>query len=75
MIIECIDCLPRDHSYGRLSLLYENDRWGEDRLERLEDEGIGLELLAIYVTSIAQLGSLVDATYAELKAETQGDGH
>lgn len=41
----------------------------------MKTKGIELELLAIYVTSIAQLGSLVDATYAELKAETQGDGH
>ena len=58
-----------------LSVLYENDHWGEGILERLEDEGIGLEPLVVYVTRIAQLRSLVDETYAELKAEAQSDGH
>ena len=58
-----------------LSILYENDHWSEGILERLEDEDIGREPLAVYVTRIAQLGSLVDATYAELRAEAQSDGH
>lgn len=57
-----------------LSILYEKAHWAEDILGRLEDEGIELKPLVVYVARIAQLKSLVAATYAELRAEAQGNG-
>ena len=52
----------------KLLVCHENDTWDERILQNLEDEGIGLEPLEVYIARITHLAALSDATFRALGA-------
>jgi hypothetical protein len=59
---------PNSGGVSKLLVCHENDTWDERILQNLEDEGIGLEPLEVYIARIAHLAALSDATFRALGA-------